>query len=297
MRIVLVVLLSISWGSGLCQNIESFGFFAGFNFPVTIDEGLQRDSRYFGRFTIRGTPIGLSYGYDHLGFGYLITPSYLQIGQKFTIKNSIGGEIGTRDVQMDYISLPVALKLHINDLSFFRLSAVAAVNFNYLLNGRETLTFLANKVKYPSGVSVPTEPGYVIAYDGVFVPAVNNLEYVSKDKYNSFQIFAGIGLRSDFDLNDKWSINFDGRANFGIFDTRTSSYLDHLKKPSGPADVNGNPGAPDLPGQRREVYLTVDFGISRIIASKSKFKTKSTGNVNRSGGGTTAKPRNKKAKH
>jgi hypothetical protein len=297
MRIVLFVLLTISCGTGFCQNIESFGFFAGFNFPVTIDEGLQKDPRYFGRFTIRASPIGFSYGYDHLGFGYLLTPSYLQIGQKFTMRNSIGGEIGTRDVQMDYVSLPIALKLHINDLSFFRLSAVAAVNFSYLLNGRETLTFIASKVKYPSGVSVPTGPGYVVAYDGVFVPETNGLEYVSKDKFNSFQIFAGIGLRSDFDLNDKWSINFDGRANFGIFDTRQSSYLSQLKTLNGPVDFNGNPGSPDLPGQRREVYLTVDFGLSRIIASKAKFKTKSTGNVNRSGGGTTPKPRNKKSKH
>ncbi|MBK8290979.1 MAG: hypothetical protein IPK96_08525 [Flammeovirgaceae bacterium] len=81
---------------------------------------------------------------------------------------------------------------------------------------------------------MPTDPGYEIVYDGVFVPDMDDEVYVSKDKYNAFQLFAAVGLRSDFDLNDDWSINFDGRANFGILDTRNSTYLDQLKNPSGP---------------------------------------------------------------
>lgn len=278
------------------QNVESFGVFGGFNFPITLDEGLQKDNRFYGKFTIRSTPIGFSYGYDKVGYGYVITPSFTRIGQNFSIKNSAGGEIGIREILMDYISVPIALKLHINDMAFFRLSAVGALSFNYLLNGSETFTHDAGKIRYPAGISVPQEPGYIIAYDGVFVPEVNNLEYVSKDKFNSFQLFAAVGFRSDFDLSDEWSINFDGRINFGIFDPRTSSYIDQLKKPSGLPDINGNPGAPDFYGQRREMFLSVGFGISRIIESKSKFKTKTTGIRDRSGGGTTAKPRNRKPK-
>lgn len=296
MRLLITVALCFVALAGHGQNVEAFGIFGGFNFPITLDEGLQKDNRYFGKFTIRSTPIGFSYGYDKVGYGYVITPSFTRIGQNFIIKNSSGGEIGTREVLMDYISLPIALKLHINDMAFFRLSAVAALNFNYLLNGTETFTHDAGKIRYPAGISVPTDPGYVIAYDGVFVPQVNKLEYVSKDKFKSFQVFAGLGLRSDFDLSDEWSINFDGRVNFGIFDSRTSAYVDQLKKPSGLPDINGNPGAPDMYGQRREVYLSVSFGISRIIESKTKFKTKATGIKDRSGGGTTAKPRNKKPK-
>ncbi len=293
MRSFLVILLSLTLANAVGQHVESFGFFAGFNIPVTIDEGLQKDPRYYGRFTIRGTPIGFSYGYDYVGYGYLITPSYLQIGQNFTIRNTIGGEIGSRDVEMDYFSLPIAFKIHINDMAFFRLSAVAALNFNLLLNGREKITHTASKVIYPAGVSIPTSPGFIKAYDGVFIPELTDFEYVSKDKFNSFQVFAALGLRSDFDLNDNWSINFDGRANFGILDPRQSSYLDQLKNPTGPADFNGNPGSPDLPGQRREIYLTVNFGISRIIQSKVKFKVKKTGITNRSGN-NSPKPRGKR---
>lgn len=277
------------------QNVEAFGIYGGFNFPITLDEGLSKDLRYFGQLTFRTTPVGFSYGYDKVGYGFVLTPCYLQVGQQFSIRNSIAGEIGTRDIQMDYISLPIALKLHVNDMAFFRLSAILGLNVNYLVKGRETISHAASKVTYPAGITIPKDPGYVPVYDGVFVPAINNQEYVSSDKFNSIQLFAALGLRSDFDLNDDWSINFDGRANFGLFDSRQTSYLDQLKNPSGGADLNGNPGAPDLAGQRREIYLAVSVGISRIIQTKNKFKTKRTGITNRNGN-NAPKPRGRKPK-
>jgi hypothetical protein len=297
MRVVVAIaVLLLTSGRLWSQNVESFGLIVGLNSPITIDEGLQKDPRYFGQFTLRASPIGFSYGLDKLGYGYLITPTYLQIGQKYIIKNTIGGEVGTRDIQMDYISLPIALKLHINDLAFFRLSAVAALNFNYLISGRELITHSSSKVRFPSGVSVPITPGYIVAYDGVFIPSVDQQEYVSTDKFNAFQLFAGVGLHSDFDLNDNWSLNFDGRVNFGIFDPRQSSYLDQLKKPSGTPDINNQPGAPDLSGQRREVYLSVNFGLSYIIQSTSKQKVKKTTIKDRGGNKGMPKPRNKKSR-
>jgi len=260
------------------QNIEAFGVFGGFNFPFTVDQGLAKDPRFVGKFTIRGTPIGFAYGYDRVGHGILLTPNYTQAGQKFIIRNTTGGEIGTRDVTMNYLSVPVALKLHINDMSFFRLSLIAAIAPSFLIKGQDTYTInspdLATKLRYPVGVSVPTGPGYEKVYDGVFVPQMNKEVYVSKDKFNAFQLFAALGLRSDFDLNDDWSINFDGRANFGIFDPRKSAYIGQLKNPAGPNDFFGNPGAPDIYGQRREIYLSVSFGIARIIQIKQSFKPK-----------------------
>ncbi len=227
MKAVFTGFLLIIFTQASAQNVEAFGVFGGFNFPFTIDQGLGKDPRFYGKLTIRSTPIGFSYGYDRVGFGVLLTPNYTRTGQKFIIKNTTGGEVGTRDVQMNYFSVPVAIKLHINDMSFFRLSLVASIAPSFLIKGQETYTISSpgqsTKLKYPPGVSVPTDPGYEIAYDGVFVPDMDKEVYVSKDKYNAFQLFAAVGLRSDFDLNDDWSINFDGRANFGIFDTRKPS--------------------------------------------------------------------------
>jgi hypothetical protein len=292
-KTIFLFALTLGNSHAIAQNVEAFGVYGGFNFPITLDEGLSKDPRYFAQLTFRTTPVGFSYGYDKVGYGFVLTPCYLQVGQQFSIRNSIAGEIGTRDIQMDYISLPIALKLHVNDLAFFRLSAVIGLNINYLVKGRETISHAASKVTYPAGITIPTDPGYVAVYDGVFVPAVNKLEYVSNDKFNSIQLFAALGLRSDFDLNDEWSINFDGRANFGLFDSRQTSYVNQLKNPSGGVDYNGNPGAPDLAGQRREIYLAVSIGISKIIQTKSKFKAKRTGITNR-GGGNIPKPRSKK---
>jgi hypothetical protein len=270
------------------QEVESFGVFGGFNIPFTVDQGLRNDHRFYGKFTLRGTPVGISYAYDKVGYGYMISPEYVQIGQKFTIVNYLGGNVGTRDVQMNYLSLPVALKLHLNDIAFFRLSIVAALNFSYLLHGQETFTInavsSARKLTYPIGVSVPTDPEYQVTYDGVYVPNQTNNVYVSSDKFSKFQIFAGVGFHTDFDINENWSITFDGRANFGIFDPRSSSYINELKNPSGPPGVDPSglpkldtkPGAPDLYGQRRDIYLAATFGVARIIQIKEKFKAKHT---------------------
>lgn len=286
MRFFVAVILWLLSLSAWAQNVESFGVFGGFNFPFTIDQGLKNDPRFYGRFTFRGTPIGFSYGYDKVGHGFLITPSYMQIGQNFTIVNYQGGAIGTRDVQMNYLSLPIALRLHVNDIAFFRLSVLASINFSYLMNGQETWTInavpSARKLDYPIGISVPYDPNYQITYNGVIVPNMNNQVYVSNDRFSRFQIFAGVGFHSDFDLSDSWSINFDGRANFGIFDPRTSAYINQLKTPSGPPGIDPtglpqrdtNPGAPDIYGQRRDIYLSATFGIARIIQIKAKFREK-----------------------
>lgn len=266
---LLVVVLACAI-PGDAQHIESYGVFGGLNFPFTIDQGLNKDSRYYPKLTLRATPVGFSYGYDRVGHGFVITPQYLKIGQKYIIRNSVGGDVGFRDIQMDYISIPVALKLHLNDLAFFRLSAVAAVNFDYLVKGQEVISHSASKLRYPPGVIIPDDPGYTVVYDGVIVPEVNDQVYVSKDQFKSFQLAAAVGFRSDFDFNEDWSLNFDGRAVFGIFDPRRKDYIEKLK-----AGTTASP-ATDLYGQRRDVYLAGCIGVSRIIQIKQKFHAKTS---------------------
>ena len=292
MRFLFIGLLLVAEHLAFGQNVESFGIFGGLNVPFTLDQGLNKDPRFVAKGVLRASPIGLFYGYDKSGYGFAITPSYMKVGQVYKVRNTTGGDVGFRDVKMDYISIPVALKIHINDISFFRLSLVASVAPSFLINGQETLSHDATKLKYPSGVSVPTDPGYSISYDGVFVPKISNQVYVSKDKFSAFQLFGAIGLRSDFDLNDDWSLNFDGRANFGIFESRSATYIEQLRVPSGPADVNGKPGAPDLYGARRDVFLSLEIGICRIFQTKEKFKVKqSDRSVGPKG---IPKPRNRK---
>lgn len=277
MRFILTSLLLATVHLVCGQNVESFGVFGGLNIPFTLDQGLRKDPRFFEKITIKGTPVGFYYGYDKTGYGFAMTPSFVRLGQNYIVKNTTGGEVGFREINMNYFTVPLALKIHINDLSFFRLSLVASVAPSFLINGKETVTHDASKLKYPSSVSVPTDPGYVQSYDGVFVPDINKMEYIAKDKFSPFQLFAAVGFRSDFDLNDDWSLNFDGRANFGIFDPRKTDYINQLKTPSGAPDINGNPGAPDLFGARRDVFLSGEIGICRIIQTKESFRVKHSG--------------------
>jgi hypothetical protein len=275
MRFVLFGFMLLAAPLAIGQNVESFGIFAGLNAPFTIDQGLYKDPRFHAKIVLRGSPVGIYYGLDRSGYGFALTPSYVQLGQVFKIRNTTGGDVGFRTVNVNYFTVPVALKIHINDLSFFRLSLLASLAPSFLVSGQETLTHDATKLKYPDGVSIPTDPGYTISYDGVFVPQVTNQVYVSKDKFSAFQLFGAMGFRSDFDLNNDWSLNFDGRANFGIFDSRTSAYQNVLQNPSSlTPDFKGNPGAPDLYGARRDDFISFEIGICRIFNTKEKFKTK-----------------------
>ena len=294
MRPIFLIFLLALTNSAFSQNVESFGVFTGLNIPFTIDQGLIKDPRFVPKGIFRGSPVGAYYGYDQSGFGFSITPAYLQIGQTYKIKNTTGGDVGFRYIKTNYFTVPVALKIHINDLSFFRLSILAAVSPSFLLKGEETITHDATKMKFPSGVSIPTDPGYTVTYDGVFVPKVTNQVIVSQDKFNVIQVYGALGLRADFDLNDNWSINYDGRINFGIFDSRKSAYLKQLKNPTGPLDFYGNPGAPDLYGARRDMYLSFEIGFCRIIQTKESFRIihpQKTITVPRDSGKTRKKPK------
>ena len=295
MRIAFSCLLMLSSHLVRSQNIESFGVYGGVCVPFTVDQGLNKDPRFVAKGVVRSSPFGFYYGYDKSGYGFALTPAYVMLGQTYKIKNTTGGDVGFRYVKNNYFTVPVALKIHINDLSFFRLSLVAALSPSFLIKGQETITHDATKLDYPPGVSVPTDPGYSKSYDGVFVPKVTNQVYVSQDKFSVFQLFGSLGLRSDFDLNDNWSINYDGRINFGIFDPRKSSYVNQLKNPSGPADFNGNPGAPDIYGPRRDVFISLEIGFCRIIQTKEKFHAKHSGR-SITQPRDTPKPRNKKPK-
>lgn len=266
-KIVLALTLGTAALRAVGQDVESFGVFGGINVPFTIDQGLLRDPRFVSRFSMRGTPVGFSYGYDKMGFGFVVTPQYARIGQTFLIENTVGGHVGERDVNMNYFSIPAALKIHLMDMAFFRLSLVASLAPSFLIRGQEVISHEAAKLRFPASVAVPNEPGYEVVFDGVFVPEVQNQVLVGNEKFNVFNLFAGIGFRSDFEFTENWAINFDGRANFGIFDTRKTAYLDQMRAPA---------PVPELFGERREVFLSLTVGISRTLTIKKDFRPKAS---------------------
>jgi hypothetical protein len=255
------------WSFGQPKQV-SLGLFTGITAPYTWDEGINNDSRYQARYSVKFAPIGLAYGIDYQGYGFVLTPSLINIGQNFNVINTVGGYEGMRKINMQYIHVPIAFKIHVIDLSFFKVSLVAAAGAGFLINGSETITHENAKYRFPAAVYPILPDTYTVEYDGVLAPQIRNLTIVEKKDFNAFQIFAGFGFRSDWDVTEAWRISFDVRANYSLLETRTDAYL---------KQAEDNQTLYDMAGKRREIFAYLNIGISRYIeVDKGKeHKTKS----------------------
>lgn len=270
-RLVFLVFFCFAFTALHCQpNQISLGVFTGITSPYTFDSGINSDSRYQQRYQVKLAPIGISYGVDYQGYGFVVTPSLINIGQNMNIVNSVGGYEGTRQINMQYLQLPIALKFHVIDLAFFKVSVLAGVGAGYLLDGNETITHNYAKYRFPGEVYPILPPDYVVEYDGVIAPAINKMEIVKNEDFNKFQLFGSFGFRSDWDFKENWRIAFDFRANYGINETRNEAYLSRTR---------ANQTLYDLDGSRKEMFASLNIGIARYIeVDKEKSqKTKSFG--------------------
>lgn len=244
----------------------SLGVFTGITAPYTWDEGIYNDSRYQPRYEVKLAPIGFAYGVDYDGYGFVVTPSLIRIGQNFNMINTVGGDEGTRKINMQYLQVPVALKLHMIDLSFFKVSLIAAVGIGHLLDGKETVSHHNAKYRFPAAVYPILPPSYTVEYDGVLAPEVKGLKMLEKKDFNSLQFFGGLGFRSDWDVTEAWRVSFDVRANYSAMETRTDAYLQRAES---------SQTLYDIAGKRREIFASLSIGIARYIEI-DKGKTKSS---------------------
>jgi hypothetical protein len=182
--VVIVLLMSLS--TGFTQQVNSLGIFTGITVPYTFDAGINKDARYRIKYDVKFAPVGIHYGVDYDGYGVMIDPCLIKVGQSFNVINIYGGEVGERNIDLSYFYFPAGFKLHIIDLSFFKVSFVASVGFGVLLNGQETITHNKGLLRltfptevvgiFPSAENDAFEaanPGYDVLYVGVQVP-VNN---------------------------------------------------------------------------------------------------------------------------
>jgi len=241
----------------------SLGIATGVTTNFTLDEGIGQDPRYKNKYGIKFAPISLNYSVDYEGYGFIFNPGLVNVGQNFYVVNTSGGQQGTRKINLHYANIPVALKLHVIDMAFFRLSFVAGGSFAYLLQGKETVSHAQTKLAFPAKVYPILPSSYTVVYDGVISPAVSDYTMLSKQDFKSYQVFALMGFRSDWQADDHWMVSFDFRMNYGIFDPRTNSYLDK---------VNNYQTLYDIPGRRRDMFLQINIGISRFMEFEKKEK-------------------------
>lgn len=277
-----LMLVMVSVTSVRSQNKTiSLGIFTGATSTFVWDEGVNRDPRYETRYDVKSAPIGVSYGIDYDGYGFVLTPSVLNIGQKYNVINTIGGQEGIRSVRQTYFHIPAAFKAHIIDLSFFKVSFVAGASVAFLLNGKESISHSASKLRFPTAVHpiLPTE--YEVEYDGVVSPAVSNYMMLNSADFSVMQIFVAGGFCSDWDVAENWRISFDLRGNYGIFEPRSDEYIKRL---------NSNLTLYDVPGARRDIFVQFNIGIARYIdidkkeSNRKKGKTSSIKHRSKSSG-------------
>lgn len=244
------------------QEVHSFGIFTGITSPYTLDGGITKDPRYKNAYSVKFLPIGVHYGLDLDGYGFTVDPQITRMGQRFIILNTVGGHVGERDADLTYIQLPVGFKLHLIDLSFFKVSFVSSLSAGLLLKGKETISHSAAKIYFPTAVypTLQNDPryngSYTIVYDGVLVPEQKSLVLTTKSDYKSIQFFGAVGLRSDWDVSEEWRLSFDLRANYGFTDPRTSDYTNRIKNHTAVYDQYGS---------RRELFMSLTFGVARTL--------------------------------
>ncbi|HMG91162.1 MAG TPA: outer membrane beta-barrel protein [Chryseolinea sp.] len=234
----------------------SLGVFTGLTSTFTLDDGISNDPRYGAAYGVKFAPIGMNFGMDYEGFGFVLSPGIVNIGQNFYVVNTNGGQDGKREINLQYLNIPAGFKIHIIKLSFFKVSGVVSLSAAYLLDGEEKVSHTATKLKFPTEVYPILPENYIVQYDGVVVPEVNNYIISSKSDFKSLQLYAAAGFRSDWDINNHWRLTFDFRVNYGLYDPRTDEYV---------AKVNAHQTLYDIPGQRRDLFPQLSLGISRYI--------------------------------
>lgn len=253
--IVFLISASPTLSQAQTQHV-SLGVFSGVTTTITLDQGINQDSRYSPRYDVKLAPIGVNFGVDYQGFGFVVTPGVINIGQNFHMVNTVGGHEGTRQINMQYLTLPLALKVHMIDLSFFRVSLIGGAGLGYLMHGEEVVTHNYAKFRFPQEVYPLLPAEYIVEYDGVLAPETKNHSIVSKNDFNSIQMFVSAGFRFDWEITETWCISLDARANYGIRETRSEEYL---------ASAAAFQQAYDFAGKRRDMFAFINVGISRFV--------------------------------
>jgi hypothetical protein len=251
------LLLALSGTPSWAQQFSmSLGVYTGITSTFTIDEGINQDPRYKANYEVKFAPIGVNFGMDYEGIGFVVSPGIVNLGQNSYVVNTSGGQDGERETNLKYLTIPVALKVHIIKLSFFKLSGLVSLGPAYLMEGKETVSHSETKLTFPEEVYPILPPDYIVQYDGVVVPVVNEYPISEKQDFKSLQLFAAAGFRSDWDISNHWRVVFDFRMNYGIYEPRTDAYLMKL---------NNHQTLYDIPGKRRDMFAQLSVGISRYI--------------------------------
>src|SRR5262245_56975762 len=73
------------------QFSMSLGVYTGITSTFTLDDGISNDPRYDAAYEVKFAPIGMNFGMDYEGFGFVVSPGIINVGQNFYVVNTSGG--------------------------------------------------------------------------------------------------------------------------------------------------------------------------------------------------------------
>ena len=208
----------------------------------------------------------LNLGIDFEGFGLMVSPGIVNVGQNFYVVNTQRGQDGLREIDLRYFSVPVSFKVNLVRFYAFKLSAVASIAPSFLMDGREELSHRPTKLIFPAEVYPILPSTYTIEYDGVLAPEVDHYSISQKKDFRPVQLFAGAGFRTEWDPSNHWRIAVDLRLNYGVFDPRSGTYKENLESTVGLYEVAT---------ERRDIFAQFTVGISRYFEFDKSEKERS----------------------
>ena len=262
-RLLLFFLLAASSIANAQRFSISLGVYSGVTASYSMDKGIEKDPRYEERFEAKLAPIGINLGIDYEAFGLMVSPGIINLGQNFYLLNTQGGQDGMRKIDLKYLSVPFSFKAHLVHFSALKFSALATITPAFLLDGSEVLNHHPTKLQFPESVYSMLPPDYIIEYDGVLSPELKDHSIAVKSDFRPFQLFAGMGFRTDWDPSNHWRISVDFRVNYGLFDPRTPAYT---------SNDESTLRLYHIAGERRDIFAQFTVGISRYIEFEQSEK-------------------------
>lgn len=162
-----VLLLLIISASAFAQPRVHIGLNTGFNSTYVLDKGLKQDPRYAAQTNFEWAPIGASFGVDFTKrFGLQfesIRAAQGQIYQMIQTAQSIETMIAERNIDLNYIQLPLLLKMMGGSDKAARFNFQVGPQLSILNSGSETIKFVQDgSFDFASGGDIPIDMTTVV---------------------------------------------------------------------------------------------------------------------------------------
>ncbi len=172
----IVALLTLLSVSAFAQPRIHLGISSGFNSTYVLDKGLNQDPRYIAETSFKWAPVGMSVGIDftkRIGLQFeSIQAAQGQIYQMIETAQNIEKMIAERNIDLNYIQLPLLLKMMGGSDKAARFNFQVGPQLSLLSSGAETIKFIEDgSFDFVQGGDIPIDVTTVLVQNQEDIPA------------------------------------------------------------------------------------------------------------------------------